>query len=170
MDWGVKRTEVGAKLGWWPSSSKDAWWAGEEENTSSLGLVGLEGDPIVGPSQIHLVDIAQSNKARPSDWSNSESEFLNLWGTEVMRKQQVEDQQKATDHALVEEAMRYGNVLASWGKRDSGSSPSLSFSFGRTPVGEYYDHFGATREEVQGESPLRMITVDGITEDATTAC
>ena len=30
-----------------------------------------------------------------------------------MRKQQVEDQQTTTDLALVEEAMRYGNVLVS---------------------------------------------------------
>ena len=35
-------------------------------------------------------------------------------------------------------------------------------------MGEYYDHSGALREEIQGESPLRMITTDGATEDATT--
>ena len=37
-------------------------------------------------------------------------------------------------------------------------------------MGEYYDHSKALREEIQGESPLRMITADGDTEDATTAC
>ena len=159
-----------------PLSSKDEWWASEEENTLSLGLDVLEGDSSLGPSQIHLEDRAQSDKAHPSawfglrNWSNSESEFLKLWETEVMRKQQVEDQQTTTDLALVEEAMRYGNVLVSWGKRDFESSPSLSFSFGLTPMGEYYDHSGALREVVQGESPLRLITVDGITKDATTTC
>ena len=102
-----------------PSSSKDEWWAGEEENTLSLGLDVLEGDSSPGPSQIHLEDRAQSDKAHPSawsglrNWSNLESEFLKLWETEVMRKQQVEDQQTTTDLALVEEAMRYGNVLVS---------------------------------------------------------
>ena len=36
-------------------------------------------------------------------------------------------------------------------------------------MGEYYDHSGALREEIEGESPLRMITADGAIEDATTA-
>lgn len=65
-----------------------------------------------------------------------------------MRKQQLGVQQIATDIALVEEAMRYGFVLASWGKRVSGSSPPLSLSFDRTLVGEYYDHSRAIRKEI----------------------
>lgn len=68
-----------------------------------------------------------------------------------MRKQQLEVQQTETNFALIEEAMRYGSVLASWGKRVSRSFPSLSLSFDRTPVGEYYDHSGALWEEIQGE-------------------
>ena len=95
-----------------PSSSKAAWWVDEVESISTLGLVGLEGDSSPGPSQSHLLDIAQSGKARPlawhglRSWSNPEAEFLQLWEMEVLRKQQIEDQQTTIDHALVEEAMR----------------------------------------------------------------
>ncbi|KAL6327158.1 hypothetical protein AAG906_015197 [Vitis piasezkii] len=66
--------------------------------------------------------------------------------------------------------MRYGNVLDSWGKRVSGSSPSLSFPFGRTPLGEYYDFSGVVCEAVQGEIPLCMVTAPRITEGAPTTC
>ena len=76
-----------------------------------------------------------------------------------------------TDQALVKEALRYGDDFVSWGRRDSGSSPSHSFSFGRTPmIGEYYDFSRAVGEAVQGEIPLRMIIASGITKGVTTAC
>ena len=76
-----------------------------------------------------------------------------------------------TDQALVEEALRYGDDFVSWGRRDSGSSPSHSFSFGRTPmIGEYYDFSRAVGEAVQGEIPLRMVITSGITKGVTTAC
>ena len=101
----------------------------------------------------------------PKNWSNLEAEFLKLWETEDMRKQQMEDNQKATERALVEEALRYGYVLNSWGKRVSGSSPSISLSFGQIPKGEYYDHSWALREGSQEGIPLRMITIDGSAEE-----
>ncbi|RVW27602.1 hypothetical protein CK203_103594 [Vitis vinifera] len=76
-----------------------------------------------------------------------------------------------TDQALVKEALRYGDDFVSWGRRDSGSSPSHSFSFGRTPmIGEYYDFSRAVGEAVQGEIPLRMVIASGITKGVTTAC
>ena len=93
---------------------------------------------------------------------------------EGLRKQRAKEQQTVerskTNHALIEEAMRYGNVLDSWGKRVSGSSPSLSFPFGRTPLEEYYDFSGVVCEAVQGEIPLCMVTAPGITEGAPTTC
>ena len=93
---------------------------------------------------------------------------------EGLRKQQAEEQKTMersnTDHALSEEAMRYGNVLDSWEKRASGSSPSLSFPFGRTPLREYYEFSGAVCEAVQGEILLCMVTTPGITEGASTTC
>ena len=71
---------------------------------------------------------------------------------EGLRKQIAEEQQTVerskTNHILIEKAMRYENVFASWGKRISGSAPSLSFPFGQTPLGEYYDYSGAVSEAV----------------------
>ncbi|RVW79071.1 hypothetical protein CK203_048180 [Vitis vinifera] len=104
------------------------WAVVEVESPSSLGLVGLEGVTSPGPSQVQLLDLLV--KACPSawqglnNWNNLEAKFFKLWEMEVMRKQQIEDHQTATNRALVEEALRYGSVLNSWGKRASGSSPS----------------------------------------------
>ena len=161
-----------------PTSLKGFWWASEEENNKATGIDDLDGDP--GPSQLPLVDSAQNDLAHspawsgPNNWSNSESEFIKLWVMEGLRKQLAEEQQiverSKTDHALIEEAMRYGNVFASWGKRVSGPSPSLSFPFGRTPLGEYYDYSGVVSEAVQGEILLCMVTASGITEGAPTTC
>ena len=149
------------------------WAIVEVESPSSLGLVGLEGVTSPGPSQVQLLDRALLVKACPSawqglnNWNNLEAKFFKLWEMEVMRKQQIEDHQTTTNRALVEEALRYGSVLNSWGKRASRSFPSFSLSFGRTPVGEYYDLSGALREEIQEKSPLLMITVDGAIVDGT---
>ena len=73
----------------------------------------------------------------------------------------METQHSTIDRALVEEASRYGTVLNSWGLRVSESSPSNSFSLGRTPEGEYYDHSGVLREDVHEGSTLRMLDADG---------
>ena len=55
-----------------------------------------------------------------------------------------------TNSALVEEVSRYGPLSNSRGFRDSGSlSHSILFSFGRTPEGEFFDHFGVIREACQ---------------------
>ena len=161
-----------------PTSLKGFWWASEEENNKATGIDDLDGDP--GPSQLPLVDSAQNDLAHspawsgPNNWSNSELEFIKLWVMEGLRKQLAEELQTVetskTDHALIEEAMRYGNVFASWGKRVSGPSPSLSFPFGRTPLGEYYDYSGAVSEAVHGEIQLCMVTASGITEGAPTTC
>ena len=89
---------------------------------------------------------------------------------EDWRKQQVDIHFTMTDRALVEEASRYGSVLNSWGLRVSRPSPSNSFSFGRTPEGEYYDHSGVLRRIFKKENcqvsqsqtgPLRMAMVVG---------
>ena len=139
-------------------SLKDFWWAGEEENNTATGIEDLDGDSSPGPSQLPLVDSAQNDLAHspawsgPSNWSNPESKFIKLWVMEGLRKQIAEEQQTVesskTDHILIEKAMRYENVFASWGKRISGSVPSLSFPFGQTPLEEYYDYSGAVSEAV----------------------
>ena len=70
-----------------------------------------------------------------------------------------------TDYALVEEASRYGSVLNSWDLRVLGSSPSNSFSFGRTLEGKYYDHFGVLKEDVQEGKLLSIPVADGPAEN-----
>ena len=60
----------------------------------------------------------------------------------------------------MEEASRYETVLNSWGLRVSRSSPSNSFSLGRTPEGEYYDHSRVLREDIQEGNMLRMLDAD----------
>ena len=77
----------------------------------------------------------------------------------------METQHSTIDRALVEEASRYETVLNSWGLRVSGSSPSNSFSLGRTPEGEYYDHSGMLREDIQEGNTLRMLDADGSAEN-----
>ena len=72
----------------------------------------------------------------------------------------METQHSTIDRALVEEASRYGTVLNSWGLRVSESSPSNSFSLGRTLEGEYYDHSGVLREDIHEGSTLRMLDAD----------
>ena len=60
----------------------------------------------------------------------------------------------------MKEASRYETVLNSWGLRVSRSSPSNSFSLGRTPEGEYYDHSRVLREDIQEGNMLRMLDAD----------
>ena len=69
-----------------------------------------------------------------------------------------------TDCVLVEEASRYGSDLNSWGLRVSGPSHSSPFSFGRTLEGEYYDHSGAMKENLQEGNMLSLAVAEGSTE------
>ena len=70
-----------------------------------------------------------------------------------------------TNRALVEEASRYGSDSNSWGLRVSGSSPPNSFSFGRTPKGEYYDHSGVLREDIQEDKLVSIPNANGQDEN-----
>lgn len=56
-----------------------------------------------------------------------------------------------TNFTLFEEATRYEDALNQFVVSASFSSPLL-FS-DRTPLGEYYDHFGVRREIGEGEIP-----------------
>ena len=61
---------------------------------------------------------------------------------QIEEELQTEERSK-TDLALIEEALRYGNVLDPKGILVSGFSFSFSFFPGRTSEGEYYDYSGA---------------------------
>ena len=52
-----------------PSSSKDFWWVGEEENNTTIGIDDLDGESSPGPSQLPLVDRAQNVMAHSPAWS-----------------------------------------------------------------------------------------------------
>lgn len=137
------------------------------ESPSHVGLAGLKGvSP--GPSQTQLLDKSLSVKAcflACHNGCNTEAKFFKLWETEDLRTQQMKVLHSVTNRALTKEALRYGSVLNTWGKRIPRSSSYSSFSFDRTPEGEYYDHFGALREVIQEENPLRLIVLDGSAED-----
>ena len=86
---------------------------------------------------------------------NIELEFISLREKEAGRRQQVDSHYSLTDSALVEEVLRYGSLSNSGGLRDSGtSSHSILFSFGQTPEGEYFYHFGVLRETCQNGNLL----------------
>ena len=71
-----------------------------------------------------------------------------------------------TDHALLEEALRYGNVFDPKGFLDYGLSSSFSFFPGRTLEWEY-DYSRVVCETVQGELPLRVINAPGFIKGET---
>nr|CAN80562.1 hypothetical protein VITISV_040289 [Vitis vinifera] len=129
--------DVGAGPAIGSSRSKGKGWAAVEGPSSLFGPSVLIRDS-PGPAQTLLLDSGLSGK----------------------RKQQEETQLSTIDRALVEEASRYETVLNSWGLRVSRSSPSNSFSLGRTPEGEYYDHSGVLREDIQEGNMLRMLDAD----------
>ena len=72
-------------------------------------------------------------------------------------------QSSMTNCALVEEASRYGSDLNSWGLRVSGPFHYFPFSFGRTPEGKCYDHFGASMENLQEGNMLSLAIAEGST-------
>ncbi|XP_034693028.1 uncharacterized protein LOC117919862 [Vitis riparia] len=70
-----------------------------------------------------------------------------------------------TYNALIEEASRYECAPIPSGLLTSGSSPSPSFFFGRTPLGEYCDLSGDDRVTHLREIPLRMLLTPGPLEE-----
>lgn len=69
----------------------------------------------------------------------------------------MESSHLVTNRALIEETSRYGFVLNPWRLRVLRSSSPYSLPFGRTPNGEYYDHFGVLWEEIQEDTSLSML-------------
>ena len=65
--------------------------------------------------------------------------------------------------AIVEEASRYGFDSNLWDLRVAGSSLSSSIFFCRTPKGEFYDHSGEMRENLQEENMLSLAVARGST-------
>ena len=75
---------------------------------------------------------------------------------QIEEELQTEERSK-TDLALIEEALRYWNVLDPKGILVYRSSFSFSFFPDWTPEGEYYDYFGVVCETIQGETPVTRL-------------
>ena len=114
------------------------------------------GPDCQGPIQPLAKVRAQFGEARPSVLSGLsllrglESDISSFWVKDGLRKQIEEklhsEERLKTDFALMEEALRYGNDPILIGSLVSGSSSSPSSFSGQTPLGEYYDLFGAGLE------------------------
>ena len=72
---------------------------------------------------------------------------------QIEEELQTEERSK-TDLALIEEALRYENVLDPNEILVYGSSFAFSFFPDWTPEGEYYDYSGVVCETIQGETPV----------------
>ena len=107
--------------------------------------------------------------AGPSLLRGSDVESFSFWVKDGQRKQIEEElysvERSRTDSALIEEASRYGCAPNPCGLLAFGSSSSLSFFFGRTPLGEYCDLSGDDRVTSQREIPLRMLLTPGPLEE-----
>ena len=94
---------------------------------------------------------------------NLEMDFIRCREKEERRKQQPVVQSSMAECAIVEEASRYGFDSNLWDLRVAGSSLSSSIFFCRTPKGEFYDHSGEMRENLQEENMLSLAVAGGST-------
>ena len=94
---------------------------------------------------------------------NLEMDFIRCREKEERKKQQPEFQSSMADCALVEKASRYGSDSNLWDLRVAGSSLSSSIYFGRSPEGEFFDHSGEMRENLQEGNMLSLAVAGGST-------
>ena len=99
--------------------------------------------------------------AGPNHLRDPDAESFPFWEKDGRRKQIEEElysvERSRTDNALIEEALRYGCAPNPSGLLASGSSPSPSFFFGGTPLGEYCNLSGDDRVTHLRESLLHML-------------
>ena len=129
-------------------------------------------DDCRGPSQ-SLVGC--SGMALPLVWAgpnhlrDPDTEGFPFWEKDGRQKQVEEElysmERSRTYNALIEEASRYGCAPIPSGLLTSGSSPSPSFFFGGTPLGEYCNLSGDDRVTHLREIPLRMLLTLGPLEE-----
>ena len=126
-----------------------------------------------GPPMPLAVVRAQLGEARPSMvisqslMGGPDAGISPFWVKDGLRRPSEEEIQSEgrskTDRALLEEDARYENVPISIGPVVSGSLFSSSPIYGRTPLGEYYDFYGAGLDLTQGVTP-RLCNVTRSTE------
>ena len=136
-------------------------------------LSGFEGMERAGP--VTLISQASSKGSQGKaclmdcfisrSGNLSETEALVAWESEELRKQQMNVCYSATDRALEEEALRYGLVFYSRGKRALGTSHLNSFYSNRAPEGEFYYRSGGIEEEFWGDKTTWLIVYEGSNEN-----
>ena len=125
-----------------------------------------------GPSLPLVEDRAQLGEARPSMLigpsllGGPDSGISSFWVKDGPRRPYEEelqfDERSKTDCALMEEALMYGNDPILIGSLVSGSSSSPSSFSGQTPLGEYYDLFGAGLDITQGFHRVDCLMSQGL--------
>ena len=95
----------------------------------------------------------------------SELEPFVAWETKDFRKQQLKVSHSEIDWALEEEALRYGSVSYSKGKRVLGVSHLNSLSFDWAPEGEFYGRSEIIGEEFRSENTMWLTAEEGPNED-----
>ncbi|RVX07635.1 hypothetical protein CK203_025178 [Vitis vinifera] len=155
----VATGDDGSKAG--PSSRR---WAVEMDCQK---LIGLEGMERASPVMLITQALSKGPQEQACLLNCNISRRVNLletkpfvaWETEDFRKQQMNVSYSTTNRALEEEALRYGSVFYSRGKRALGASHLNSFYFDRAPEGEFYDRSGVIEEEFRVENTT-WLTVD----------
>ena len=161
----VATGDDGSKAG--PSSRR---WAVEMDCQK---LIGLEGMERASPVMLITQALSKGPQEQACLLNCNISRRVNLletkpfvaWETEDFRKQQMNVSYSTTDRALEEEALRYGSVFYSRGKRALGASHLNSFYFDRAPKGEFYDRSGVIEEEFRVENTTWLTVDEGSNEN-----
>ena len=158
---GDDRSEAG------PSSRR---WAVEMDFQKLIGLEGMERADLVtlitqasskgSQEKACLLNCSISRRV-----NLSETEPFIAWETEDIRKQQTNVSYSAIDRALEEEALRYGSVFYSKGKRALRASHLNSFYFDWAPEVEFYNRSGGIEEEFRVENTTWLTVDEGSNEN-----
>ena len=146
-----------------PSSRR---WAVEMDFQKLIRLEGMERADLVT-----LITQASQEKACLLNCSISrrvnlsEIEPFVAWETEDMRKQQTNVRYSAIGRALEEEALGYGSVFYSKGKRALRASHLNSSYFDWAPEEEFYNRFGGIEEEFRVENTTWLTVDEGSNEN-----
>ena len=152
----------GSKIG--PSSRR---WATEMGCQRLSGFEGMErAGPIPqAPSKGSQEKVCLLDCLISRNGSSSKMEPFVAWDSEDLRKQQMNACFSMTDRALEEEALRYGLVFYSRGKRAFGTSHLNSFYSDRAPEGEFYYRSGGIEEEFRVENTTWLTVDEGSNEN-----
>ncbi|RVW77522.1 hypothetical protein CK203_050260 [Vitis vinifera] len=131
--------------------------------TLTLSVEVMDG-PEASPSTRWQAEVVDCSKRVGFD-GLERTEPFDAWEIEDFRKQQLKVSYLETDRALEEEALRYGSVSYSRGKRVLGVSYLNSLSFDQALEGEFYDRSEIIGEEFRSENTMWLTAEEGPNED-----